>query len=230
VRGTPAGQIEPIVVGMLERVLVGLGIACSALDDDAALRMLERISNVSQALDLLRRDDLEQEWRQTLRRLIDGGIHALLRGWCCRVLLEKGDLDEEELYLRARLALSLVNPPAESAAWATGLLKGSGLVLLHQDGVWHVFDRWLAELPPDVFVEMLPLLRRAFSDFTGPERRQMGEKVRRLNPENGSETHRKSPLNAAEQIDQTRARLVLPVLAHVLGVPFEPSSERSASR
>jgi hypothetical protein len=225
VRGTPAGQIEPIVVGMLERVLVGLGIACSALDDDAALRMLESISNVSQALDLLRRDDLEQEWRQTLRRLIDGGIHALLRGWCCRVLLEKGALDEEELYLRARLALSLVNPPAESAAWATGLLKGSGLVLLHQDGVWHVFDRWLAELPPDVFVEMLPLLRRAFSDFTAPERRQMGEKVRRLTPENGSETHRKAPLNATAQIDQTRARLVLPVLAHALGVPFEPSSE-----
>jgi hypothetical protein len=71
----------------------------------------------------------------------------------------------------------------------------------------------------------LPLLRRAFSDFTGPERRQMGEKVRRLTPENGSTTHRKAPLNPTAQIDQTRARLVLPVLAHVLGVPFQPSSE-----
>ena len=29
-------------------------------------------------------------------------------------------------------------------------------------------------------MEMLPLLRRAFADFTGPERRQMGEKVKHL--------------------------------------------------
>ena len=141
------------------------------------------------------------------------------------MLLEKGVLDEEELYRRARLALSLVNPPAESAAWATGLLKGSGLVLIHQDGVWHVFDRWLSELPPEVFVEMLPLLRRAFSDFTGPERRQMGEKVRRLKPGGDAPGPTQKPQSTStESTDLERGRRVLPVLAHILGVSPEPSS------
>lgn len=224
VRGTPTEHIEPILVGMLERILVGLGIACSALDDEAALRMQESISRVSQSLDLLRRDDLEHEWRQTLQRLMDSGVHSLLQGWCCRILLEKGALDEEELYRRARLSLSLANPPAESAAWATGLLKGSGLVLLHQDGVWHVFDRWLAELPPEVFVEMLPLLRRAFSDFTGPERSQMGEKVRRLKSDSSSDSVKKKQPTAADLLNHERGRQVLPVLAHILGVPFETGS------
>ena len=224
VRGTPAQHIEPIVIGMFERVLIGLGIVCSALDDEAALRMLESMARVSQSLDLLRRDDLEQEWRQTLRRLMDGGVHALLRGWCCRVLLEKGMLDEEELYRRARLSLSLVNPPAESAAWATGLLKGSGLVLLHQDGVWHVFDRWLVELPPEIFIEMLPLLRRAFSDFTAPERRQMGEKVRRLKSDSGSSPPKKSQPTVTDRLNHERGRQVLPVLAHILGVPHDSRS------
>lgn len=223
VRGTPSQHIEPIVVGMLERVLVGLGLACSSLDDEAAARMQESMSRVSQSLDLLRRDDLDQEWLRTLKLLMDRGVHAMLRGWCCRVLLEKGILDEDELYRRARLALSMVNPPAESAAWATGLLKGSALVLLHQDRVWHVFDRWIAEIPPDVFVEMLPLLRRAFSDFTGPERRQMGEKLRRLRPgTDGTKPAAKSQKTASTNFHPERGRSVLPVLAHILGVPLEP--------
>jgi hypothetical protein len=64
------------------------------------------------------------------------------------------------------------NPPAECAAWATGLLRGSGMALLHQDALWQVFDRWMSELSAPVFVEMMPLVRRALAGFTVPERRQ----------------------------------------------------------
>ena len=222
VRQTPAGHVEPIVVGMLERIVVGLGTACAALDDEAAQRMQESLARVSQSLDLLNRDDLERDWRQALRRLMEGGAHALLRGWCCRVLLEKGALDADELYRRARLALSVVNPPAESAAWAAGLLKGSGLVLLHQEGIWEVFDRWLSELSAETFVETLPLLRRAFADFTGPERRQMGERVRHLSTASTGGPSRSATAPGVEPIDLARARVVLPVLAQVLGVPVTP--------
>ena len=221
VRGTSAQQIEPIVVGMLERILVGLGTACAALDDEAAERMQQSLGRVAQSLDLLDRENLERDWRQALRRLLEGGAHPLLRGWCCRVLLEKAELSPDELYRRARLALSVVNPPAESAAWAAGLLKGSGLVLLHQEGVWQVFDRWLAELSPESFIETLPLIRRAFADFTGPERRQMAEKVRHLQSTRAEGFSRPAPAPTAERVDLARARQVLPVLAQVLGVPWE---------
>ena len=219
VRGTQAGHVEPILVGMFERVLVGLGLACSSLGDDAAERMLESIDQVSMALDVLNRPDLQTEWQETLARLMDRDVHALLRGWCCRLLLEKGVLDDGELYCRARLELSPANPPAVCASWATGLLRGSGLLLLHQDGVWQVFDRWLCELPPEVFVEMLPLLRRAFSGFSGPERRQMGEKVKHLTPaQDASGKAAPSQAGAGSQtVDHERARLVLPVLAQILG-------------
>jgi hypothetical protein len=36
VRGTQGDHVEPILVGMFERAVVGLGAACSSLDDDAA--------------------------------------------------------------------------------------------------------------------------------------------------------------------------------------------------
>ena len=217
VRGTRAGEVEPILVGMFERAVVGLSPACSALDEDAAARMLESLARVSEALATLNRDDLHAEWRECLSRLMRKGMHPLLCGWCCRSLLDAGVLSEDELYRLARVSLSSANPPAECAAWATGLLRGSGLALLHQDRVWEVFDRWLSELSAEVFVEMVPLLRRAFADFTGPERRQMGEKVKHLG--SGARGPRRTAATAIDaDIDHERAARVIPVLKQILGV------------
>lgn len=223
VRGTQAGQVMPVLVGMFERAMVGLPAACSSLDDEAAARMLESIDHARQAIDILDLAELQAEWQSRLRKLMESDVHGLLRGWCCRLLLEKGQVDEGELYRIARLALSPVNPPAQCAAWATGLLKGSGLLLLHQDGVWRVFDRWLSQLSDECFVEMLPLLRRAFADFTSAERRQMGEKVKHLDGEVRPAAAR-SGQDAAAAIDLERARLALPVLAQILGVTYDGDS------
>lgn len=216
VRGTAATQVMPILVGMFERACVGLSAACNSLDDEAAERMLASIAHVQQALDILNRDELQEPWQAQLSGLMHGSVHALLRGGCCRMLLEKSRLSGDELYRAARLALSRANPPSECAAWATGLLRGSGLLLLHQDLVWQIFDRWLAELDEKSFVETLPLLRRAFADFSSAERRQMGEKVKHLTSSDQPETARRD--DATSALDLTRAKLALPVLAQILGV------------
>jgi uncharacterized protein DUF5682 len=219
VRGASAAHVEPILAGLFERATVGLPSACSALDEAAAEWMLGSIGQAQQALDVLDRVDLRDEWQQLLRVLMASDIHALLRGWCSRLLFEKQALGEEELYLAARLALSSANPPAECAAWAAGLLRGSGLLLLYQDGVWQVFNRWLSELSAETFVELLPLLRKAFADFAPAERRQMGEKVKHLSPTAGKVSRpREAP---AAEVHWARARLALPVLAHILGVPYD---------
>ena len=217
VRGTSAAHVEPILEGMFERALVGIAAACSALDDDAAARMVESMGHAAEALQVLNRDDLQKEWRASLDRLIHKGVHPLVAGWCCRLLLDAGALPAEELYRLARLALSPVNPPAESAAWAAGLLRGSGMALLHQDDLWQVFDRWLSELSAGVFLEMLPLVRRAFADFTGPERRQMGEKVKHLGSKESGPVASRSGAGSSDEIDAERASRVLPILAHILG-------------
>ncbi len=219
VRGTEAVEVLPILVGMFERALVGLPAACHALNDEAAEEMVQSIGSVQQALDLLDLAHLSQPWQEALGRLMRRDVHGLIRGWCCRLLLEKGAIAEEELYRMARLALALANPPAQAAAWAAGLLRGSGMLLLHYDGVWQAFDRWLSELPEEVFRQMLPLVRRAFADFTPAERRQMGEKVKRLGGPAAGSPARAAP--APDGVAVGRAQKALPVLAHILGVPFD---------
>jgi hypothetical protein len=219
VRGTQSGHIVPVLAGMFERAMVGLLRAVSSLDDDAAEEMVKSLGAVQQALDLLQRNDWETEWQEQLQRILVSNVHGLLRGWSCRMLLEKGKLPAEEFYWITRLALSFANDPLAVAAWMAGLLRGSGMLLLHQEELWQVFDQWLRELPQKTFTEMLPLLRRAFADFSGPERRQMGEKGKHLNTE--SSPPPSPPPTRGGGFNAERARRVLPVLAQILGVTMQ---------
>jgi hypothetical protein len=143
-------------------------------------------------------------------------IHGLVRGAACRILVEQRTMDQEELERHARLALSPAVAPAQAAAWAEGLLRGSALLLLHHDGVWRALDHWLASLSSEAFVEMLPLIRRAFADFGPAERRKMGEKVKSLRSEPGAAVAAKA--DPTNDVDPARAALVHPVLSAILGV------------
>lgn len=216
VRGTPAERLLPVIDALFERIVVGLPGACASLDDAAAGEMVEAIGHVRESIAVLDRSDQKAEWCAVLLKLLEwDGIHGLVRGWCCRLLVELQVLDDAEIARRASLALSPANPAGHAAAWLEGLLKGSGLVLLHHDGLWAALDRWLAGLSVDVFTEMLPLVRRAFSGFQPAERRSMGEKVKRLT---GAGVLEARPAPTTDDLDPVRADRVLPVLAHVLGV------------
>src|SRR5262249_59130147 len=113
-------------------------------------------------------------------------------------------------------ALSTANEPAQAAAWIEGFLKGSGLLLLHDETLWRTLDEWLTALPKDGFTALAPLLRRTFSTFTSPERRQIGERARR-----GMASMSREAIGArphAEDFDRARAEAVLPVIARLLGL------------
>jgi Family of unknown function (DUF5682) len=219
VRQTRAEQIMPVIDGLFERVIVGLPGACASLDDDAAQQMVESIDNVQESLNILNRENQQEEWQGLLRLLIErDGIHGLVRGRCCRLLLEQKVMDEEELQRLARLALSPVTPAPQAAAWVEGVLRGSGLQLLHQDGLWLALDNWLSELAEDVFVTLLPLMRRAFSGFHAPERQKMGEKVKYLRSKSLA---RVGGITERQKLNEERANMVLPVLAQILGVKLD---------
>lgn len=216
IRETRAAEIMPVIDALFERIVVGLSGACTSLDDEAAAEMAQSIGNAHESVALLDRPEQQREWQDTLRGVMDySAIHGLVRGWCCRLLLDLGVLDAEELQRRARLELSPVTPANEAAAWVEGVLRGSGLTLLHQRGLWVALDGWLAGLTSDAFVAIMPLVRRAFSEFQAAERRAMGETVKRLTGDGNDQSFADE---AGERpIDRTRAELVIPVLKRILG-------------
>jgi hypothetical protein len=216
VRGTSRReQVLPILDGLFERVLISLPGACLALDDAAAEAMVGGIGAVERSVALLDRPIARAEWVAVLRDSIErDAIHSLVRGWCCRLLLESGTIDGTELQRLAGLALAHGVDAASAAAWIEGLLRGSGLALMHHDGVWAALDGWLRTLDEDTFVATLPVLRRGFSGFQPAGRRQMGEKVKRLG---GAPAAASDGVEAIPTLHHERAGLVLPVLREILG-------------
>ena len=221
VRGTAAGNLLPVLRGLLERYFVGLPPACRSLDADAAAAALRGAEGVHAALKTLDLTDEFETWRGVLTALAGtDDVHGLLRGWAARTLLEERAIDAGELARRARLALAAAAEPADAAAWVEGLLRGSAKVLLYEDAVWAALDDWLGTLDDGRFLEALPLLRRSFAHFSRPERREMGDRVARL----GDGSPRRAPTPAGPELDEARAAKVVPVLELILGGPCPPSA------
>ena len=217
VRGSRAVDTLPVYASLFERALIGLPGACASLDDDAAAALVQSIERAAESVSLLDNADQRAEWIATLRGLIDlEHAHGLVRGRCCRLLLDMRALSGEELAQRARLALSPVNPAEQAAAWVEGALMGGAVTLIHQDALWRALDTWLCELAAEDFIATLPLIRRSFARFDSAERRAMGEKVRALARSPQGAAHGAATDAMAANIDQERAALTLPTLARLL--------------
>jgi hypothetical protein len=213
VRQTDTGSVRHVVDGLVARIAIGLPGACASLNDEAAAQMFERLQGVQYAVTLLANAEYLATWNSVLLRLADRqDLHGLIAGRCCRLLLDQRALDAAEAARRMSLALSRAVEPAHAAAWVEGFLRGSGLLLLHDDALWHVLDEWVTALHPEAFPQLLPLLRRTFATFTAPERRSMGERVLR------GPTRPAARAVAAGDFDTARAEAVLPLVAQLLGL------------
>jgi hypothetical protein len=204
-----------VIDGLIARICIGLPVACASLDDDAAADLYQLLIAVHSAIGLLQQADALEMWQQTLTKMADQqGLHGLLAGRSCRLLFEAGVFQTEDTARRLGLALSTAIEPTQAAAWIEGFLAGSGLLLLHNPALWQVLDHWVMQLPADSFTAILPLLRRTFATFSAPERRQMGEQVRR----GGDQGTGISDREHLGEWDGDRADAILPLLAQLLGV------------
>jgi hypothetical protein len=224
VRRTDAGVVSRVVDGLVARICIGLPGAVASLSDEAAAEMFARVLATHEAITLLRNEEHIASWYVVLRQLADQqGLHGLIAGRACRILLDAGRFAQDEAARRMGLALSTATEPPQAAAWIEGFLKGSGLVLLHDRALMSVLDTWVEELRPDTFTALLPLLRRTFSTFAPPERRQMGEWLRR-----GPSAAHGSSHDA--QFDTERAEAALPLVAMLLGLEFPLGEEARRAR
>lgn len=175
--------VEQLLSRIIPRVCVQMPAACTGVDEDVAADILKKILAVNRALGILQVPEYEVQWTQTLA-LVSGMNNAapLLTGLATRLLFDKSIRTATQTGDAMRFYLSHAQEPALSARWIEGFLFGSGLLLLHHAELWQTLDGWVHELSEDTFTELLPLLRRTFSQFSDPERQKMLDLAKNTTP------------------------------------------------
>ncbi|WP_020660284.1 DUF5682 family protein [Amycolatopsis benzoatilytica] len=211
VRGTDTARLREVADRILTRVCAGLPPAVHGLDEDAAGQFCGLVDTVHEATDLLG-EAARERWFAALAKLAErAGLPPLLAGRIVRLLHDADLLGSTEVEVRLGRMLTAGIEPNAGAGYVEGFFAGGALLLVHDERMLRVVDTWLSSIPPETFTEVLPLLRRTFGAFAGPEKRAVGERAAALS--GGRPPDRAE----AEELDEIRAANALPVFATLLG-------------
>jgi Family of unknown function (DUF5682) len=99
-------------------------------------------------------------------------------GLAHRLLYDLGRLDTVALEQSLSRVVSVGQNSYQAALWLDGFLQGSALLIIHHPPFFEILNTWVNQIPEESFQEMLPIMRRAFAAFSGPERHQIQLMVR----------------------------------------------------
>ncbi|HYH77063.1 MAG TPA: DUF5682 family protein [Arthrobacter sp.] len=206
VRGVDVTGVRKILDTTVVRACVGLPTACAGLDDEAADAMRRAVDSAQQGLSLLPDLPLD-DWHQALAAVAGSDrIHGAVAGRATRLLLDAGLVDGHEAAARLSRRLSIATPAREAAAWLDGLLSGDATLLIYDRRLLQIVDDWVAGVDDEIFDDVLPLLRRTFSAFSRPERREIGEQVSRVGDAGPADSEATLDMAAAGPAVRTMAR------------------------
>ena len=168
---------------------------------------------MNDAVNLLQQSAITVQWQQCLQAVAASQHSApVIAGYATRLLADYKLITGDDLVRVFSFAMSAATAPDIAAAWLEGFLKGSGTILLIDQDLWNLVNNWVGQLPDDVFTQVLPLLRRTFANYTQPERKKLGEKVK------SGGTGSVPTVTVASGLDPERAKRGIPVVLQLLGI------------
>ena len=103
--------------------------------------------------------------------------------------------------------------PAAAGAFVESFLGGGAEVLVQDRALLATLDLWLLELEEQSFIELLPMLRRGFADFSGTGRQRILGIVGSGNPLEQTSAAGTGAEASPEFVEQA-----LPLLRTILGI------------
>lgn len=213
VRNLDYSTINAMLNAMLARIMAGGLLICIHIDEEAAQEILTSLIAVDYAVATANQPELTEMWNDFIGQ-IRRSQHAqpLLSGYCTRLLNDKGMISFEEMETTLSFYSSVGNAPANIAYWFEGFLKSSGTILLLDDNLWNLVNNWVSRLDDTTFTELLPILKRTFSEFSAAERRKIGEKAKYSGNDGG-----KTPISQ-ENFNAEAGTEVIPLIRQLLGL------------
>ncbi|ASJ76177.1 DUF5682 family protein [Granulosicoccus antarcticus] len=178
VRKTDSTALWHVLGQLTTRIHVALVPTSASLADDKASALVALLRRYAEALNTLQDNDMTQAFMRSLQAVANSEASSPEpKGCATRLLSDANELEKPAIATLFSYALSSGNEPADSAAWLEGFLSASGAILVHDTALLALVDDWLPTLTESGFVQILPLLRRTFGQFSRPERSQIGQVV-----------------------------------------------------
>lgn len=210
VRKTDLETIEFILSAIFYRMIVGLPLSTTGIDEEQAQMLTGKINEIQTAILLLNNEEYKSAWLETIYRIAEHAhAAAMVKGYAYKILYDTNYIETESVAIAFSKALSVNQDPNEAVNWLEGFLKDAGHLLILDDAIWSIVYEWIANLEANAFQELLPLLRRTFATFKSVEKIKLAEKVK-----HGKSVAAKT--KTAVDIDLLRAEKVIPIIEKLL--------------
>ncbi|MFY8099772.1 MAG: DUF5682 family protein, partial [Allorhizobium sp.] len=173
-RTYPEAALDALVSALCVEVNTGLYGSTQSLADEAAQTLHGAIKAYDEALQLRGHGQTTDAFMAELDRLVHReNTAALLAGFALRRLHDRDAIPPGSTAAIFSRRLSPVLPPKHCADFLEGFLDGAADIMVHDRGLLGLVDDWLMAQDEDLFIELLPMLRRSFSNFDASGRRRL---------------------------------------------------------
>lgn len=211
-RGLNTQSLSLLIDQFIPRITIALAGECINLDDAATALMFKRINATNRNLFIINDPAMINLWLTVLLTIQQNDqTSPLLQGATTRILFDKEILSIEQVDNWLHYTLSGGQSREHAAAALEGFCYGSGLLLIHNPRLWQIIDDWINSIPMEVFMELLPLLRRTFAVFSDPERRKMMELAK------GGLSKTTVVTTTEDQLEADRVKIVMGTVRRLLG-------------
>lgn len=189
IRHLDAAPLLPILSQLFLRACLIFPDSCIC-DDAAAKEIAKALEAMNEVV--LNHDFLDEDrWIRVLAEIARrDDLNTRLSGFAAAILLERGQMDSEELGCEVERRLSRGIPAELGAGWFEGLAMKNHYALIARMTLWEKLSDYLDTLDGEEFKRALVFLRRAFADFSSSEKNDIAEnlgEIWQVNPQQVSE-------------------------------------------
>lgn len=210
VRKTDLIIIENILQTLFYRMLAGLPLSATGIDEDQSVTLTAKINEVHKMILLLEHPEMKQAWLEAVLKLCQHEqADAMVQGYGHKILFDTQFIPLALTINEFNKALSINQTPTYAVQWLEGFLKDAASLLILDDAIWNIVYDWVASLEERIFIELTPLLRRTFAGYNIVERQKIAEKVK-----HGKSQAKQEIID--QQLNHERARKVIPTIEKLL--------------
>ena len=213
-RPIPKEQLSALVSALAVEVNAAASTASADIEPAQASAFCSAMSDYDRALGLFGDDTLSEIWDRELSAIASHDrCAAFVRGLALRMLHDRGVWPIEDVVTVLSRALTPPAPPADAGAFVESFLGGGAEVLLQDRPLLAAIDDWLMGLDEESLIELLPMLRRGFSDFAESGRQRILAALGR-----GEIAASDAAWSSGQDVSEAFSEQALPLLRTILGI------------